>query len=166
MKDTIDCSFLHTPLHAHTFENKARGVIGCQWSFTKLAAYIWFPLFLHFRELFLLILRTCIRALNFLLGMSFSALLLCYTPKIDDVFNLSDMLVVFCFVSMKQRIKCSPKGYPSLFPETKVQESVESWRQELRGGRFDKVVGGCTTERVAGENLTSPLSGSKGYTAC
>lgn len=46
MEDTIDCSFLHTPLHAHTVENKVQGIIGYQWSFTKLAAYIWFPLFL------------------------------------------------------------------------------------------------------------------------
>lgn len=117
---TIDCSFLHTPLHAHTFENKAGGIIGCQWSFTKLAACIWFPLFLHFRELFMLILRTCLKALNFLLDVTPSAMLLCYAPKIDDVFNLLDMLVVFFFISMKQGIKCSAKGFPSLFPETKV----------------------------------------------
>lgn len=33
-------------------------------------------------------------ALNFLLDVSLSALLLCYAPKIDDVFNLLDTLVL------------------------------------------------------------------------
>lgn len=67
------------------------------------------------------------------------------------MFHLSAMLIVFCFITKKQGIKCSPKGFPSLFPETKVHEFVESLRQEMCGGRFDKVVDGCTTEQVAGE---------------
>lgn len=45
MKDTVDCSLLHTPLHAHAFENKAQGITVCQWSFTLLAAYVCFPLY-------------------------------------------------------------------------------------------------------------------------
>lgn len=57
----------------------------------------------------MLILRTFLMALNFLRGVSLSALLLCYAPKIDDVFNLSDTPVLF-FISTKQGIKRSLKA--------------------------------------------------------
>lgn len=58
----------------------------------------------------MLILRTFLMALNFLRGVSLSALLLCYAPKIDDVFNLSDTPVLFFFISTKQGIKRSLKA--------------------------------------------------------
>lgn len=99
----------------------------------------------------MLIHRTCLRALNFLLDVFLSALLLYYVPKTDDVVSLLDMLVVFCFSSTKQGIECSPKGFPSLLPETKAQEFLESLRQDMCGGKFDKEVDEFTTEQVAGE---------------
>lgn len=67
------------------------------------------------------------------------------------MFNLSDMLVVFCFISAKQGITCSPKSFPGSFPEIKIWEFVESLRQKLCGGRFGRAVDGCATEKVAGE---------------
>lgn len=72
--------------------------------------------------------------------------------------SLLDMLVGFCFVFIKHGIESSPQGFPSFFPETKVQEFLESSRQDMCGGKFDKAVDEFTTEEVAGGKKKQILS--------
>lgn len=112
----------------------------------------------------MLILRTFLMALNFLRGVSLSALLLCYAPKIDDVFNLSDTPVLFFFISTKQGIKRSLKA-SQVCAQKQKNEFVGSLRWEMCGGRFGKVVDGCTTGQPCGENHTHSLLTSKDYRA-